>query len=176
MIDKANYGNFKQNIHATSCIASGVVIVGNVTIEESTSIWYNSIIRGDVAPVYIGKNTNIQENCIIHTNWNIETIIGERVTVGHGAILHGCKVGDNTLIGMGSIILDGAEIGRNCIIGAGTLITQRKKIPDGLMVYGNPFRIVRELTQEEIDGLTRQAEDYIFFSQNLIGTKEPDNA
>ncbi|MGE5473997.1 MAG: gamma carbonic anhydrase family protein [Ignavibacteriales bacterium] len=168
MIDKSKYGNFKQNISPESYIAPGVVIVGNVTIEENSSIWYNSVVRGDVAPVRIGSNSNIQESCVIHTNWNIETVIGNYVTVGHGAILHGCKIGNNTLIGMGAIVLDDTEIGKNCIIGAGTLITQHKKIPDGSMVYGNPFKIIRQLTQEEIDGLTRQAEDYIFFAKTLF--------
>ncbi|MGE5328138.1 MAG: gamma carbonic anhydrase family protein [Deltaproteobacteria bacterium] len=168
MIDKSKYGNFKQSIHQESYLASGVVVVGNVTIEEGSSIWYNSVVRGDVAPVSIGSKSNIQESCVIHTNWNIETVIGNYVTVGHGAILHGCKIGDNTLIGMGAIILDGVEIGKNCIIGAGTLITQHKKIPDGSMVYGNPFQIIRQLTQEEIESLTRQAEEYVFYAKALL--------
>jgi len=170
------YGNFQQNIHTSSFVAPGVVIVGNVTIEENVSIWYNSVVRGDVAPVRIGSNSNIQENCVVHTNWNIETIIGDYVTIGHGAILHGCKIGDNTLIGMGAIVLDDAEIGKNCIIGAGTLITQHKKIPDGSMAFGNPFRIIRQLTEKEIESLTRQAEDYVFFGNTLLGTYKPDNA
>jgi len=169
------YGNFRQNIHPSSVAAPGVIIVGNVTIEENASIWYNSVVRGDVAPVRIGCNTNIQEACVIHTNWDMETVIGNYVTIGHGAILHGCKIGDNTLIGMGAIVLDGAEIGKNCIIGAGTLITQHKKIPDGSMVYGNPFQIKRQLTQEEIDSLTRQANEYVFYANTLLGTDKTDN-
>lgn len=174
MIDRNKYKNFKQNIHADSYIAHNAVVVGNVTIEENSSVWYNSVLRGDVAPITVGANTNIQDGCIVHTNWDIETVIGNYVTIGHGAILHGCKIQDNTLIGMGAIILDGAQIGKNCIIGAGTLITQHKVIPDGSMVYGNPFKIVRNLTEEEIESLTRQANEYVYYSKKLLGNESVD--
>jgi carbonic anhydrase/acetyltransferase-like protein (isoleucine patch superfamily) len=163
-----NLGNFKQDIHHTAKIAQGAVIVGNVTIEEECSIWYNAVIRGDVGTIRIGRKSNIQDCCVIHTNWEIETMLGEGVTVGHGAILHGCKIGDYTLVGMGAIIMDDAEIGKNCIIGAGTLITQGKKIPEGSMVIGNPGIIKRQLKQDEIADLERFALDYCKIAQEII--------
>lgn len=171
---RKKFGHFKQNIHPRAYVAQGAVIVGNVTIEEGSSIWYNSVVRGDVAPVKIGKNSNIQELSSIHTNWDLETIIGDNVTIGHGAILHGCKVGDNTLVGMGSIIMDGAEIGSNCIIGAGTLITQNKRIPDGSVVYGTPFEIKRQLAEEEKVFLTNRAKEYIDLARIVIAGEEVD--
>lgn len=141
--------------------AEGSVIKGDVDCGDNVSIWYNATIRGDIEPVYIGNNTNIQDNVVIHVDVNYKTTIGDNVTVGHSAILHGCTIGNNTVIGMGAIILNGAKIGNNCIIGAGTLITQNKEIPDGQLVYGNPAQIIRPLTEEEIKHNTENAEWYV---------------
>ena len=136
-------------------------VAGDVTLSEGANIWCGACIRGDIAPVFIGKNTNVQDNATIHVGYDSPAVLGDNVTVGHNAVVHGCTVGSNVLIGMGSVILDGAKIGDNCLIGAATLIPQRKEIPAGSLVFGNPFRIVRRLTEEEIAGITRNAEEYL---------------
>lgn len=166
-------GNFEQKIDGTTIIAQGAVVVGSVTIEESCSIWYNAVIRGDVAPIRIGKNTNIQECCVIHTSWGVDADIGSGVTVGHGATLHGCKIGNDTLVGMRAVVMDGAEVGSNCLLGAGTIVTQGKKIPDGSLVIGNPGMIKRQLTPQEIEGIKKSAAEYYELAK-LIIAKRPD--
>ena len=141
-------------------LAPGAHVLGDVEIGENSSVWYNAVIRGDNNPIKIGKNTNVQDNAVLHVNHNQGVIIGDNVTIGHGAIVHGCTVGNNVLIGMGSIILDGVVIEDDCIIGAGTLVTQNKVIPEGSMVYGNPAKIVRKLTEEETEAIAESAEHY----------------
>ncbi len=136
-------------------------VAGDVTLSEGANIWCGACVRGDIAPVVVGKNTNVQDNATIHVGYNSPAVLGDNVTVGHNAVVHGCTVGNNVLIGMGSVILDGAKIGDNVLIGAATLIPQRKEIPAGSLVFGNPFRIVRQLTEEEIMGITRNAEEYL---------------
>ena len=137
-----------MDIHSTVYIAPGAHVVGDVTIEENSSVWYNAVIRGDVAPISIGKGSNIQDLSMVHVAKNYPTCIGNGVVVGHSAILHGYTVDDNTLIGMGSIVLNGAHIGKNCIVGAGSLIT-------------SPARVLRKLTDEEIEGIHRSADLYV---------------
>ena len=122
-----------------------------MTIGKDSSVWYNAVIRADTDRIMIGEATNIQDNCVLHVDAGHPLTVGNGVTVGHSAILHGCTIGDNTLIGMGSIILNDAVIGKDCIIGAGTLVTQKKNIPDGSLVYGNPAKVVRALTEEEME-------------------------
>lgn len=136
------------------------VVVGDVTLGENCSIWYGAVVRGDEAAIVIGDDTNIQDNAVVHTSDGIPTRIGKGVTVGHGAILHSCTVGDNSLIGMGAIVLDGAVIGKNCVIGAGALVTGRTKIPDNSMVMGSPAKVKRQVTHEEIDYNRRNALAY----------------
>lgn len=140
-------------------------IVGDVTIGENSSVWYHAVIRGDASPIVIGKETNIQDNCTLHTGEEGSMIIGDRVTVGHNVILHGCEIGNDTLIGMGSIIMDGAKIGSNCIIGAGSLVTQGKEIPDGTMAFGNPAKPIRELTKIEMESIQASADEYLYLSK-----------
>ena len=141
-------------------------VAGDVTLSEGANIWCGACVRGDIAPVVIGKNTNVQDNATIHVGYNSPAVLGDNVTVGHNAVVHGCTVGNNVLIGMGSVILDGAKIGDNVLIGAATLIPQRKEIPAGSLVFGNPFRIVRQLTEEEIAGITRNAEEYLRLAES----------
>lgn len=124
-------------------------IVGNVTIGDESSVWYHAVIRGDMAPIIIGSGTNVQDGSIIHADTGHPCHIGNSVSIGHGALVHGCTIGNNTLIGMGAIVLNGAEIGEDCIIGAGALVTQGMKIPDGMMAFGSPAKIIRPLTEEE---------------------------
>lgn len=144
------YKNLVPKISTKAKIFKNVVISGDVTIEDNVNIWFNASIRGDMAPITIGENTNIQDNAVVHTNTNLPTHIGKNVTVGHGAIIHACTVNDDCLIGMGSIILDGAVIGKGALIGAGALIPPHKVIPEFVLVVGNPMRIIRELTEAEI--------------------------
>jgi carbonic anhydrase/acetyltransferase-like protein (isoleucine patch superfamily) len=149
-----------KNIKDSVFLASGAQVVGDVEIGENSSIWYNAVLRGDTNPIRIGENTNVQDNAVLHVNRNRGLFIGDNVTIGHGAIVHGCTVGNNVLVGMGSIILDGAEIGDHCIIGAGALVTANKEIPSGSLVYGNPARIIRALTEEEKDSIIISAKNY----------------
>lgn len=157
-----DFKGIKPQIHETAFLASGCRIVGDVTIGAYSSIWFNAVIRGDVNKVIIGKETNIQDQSMIHVTHNgLPTIIGDRVTVGHMVMLHACQIGNRSLIGMGAIILDGAEIGESCLVGAGSLVTQGKKFPAGSMIMGSPATIKRALTQEEIDRLDYSASHYV---------------
>lgn len=142
-------------------IHSRAYVAGDVTLGEGASVWCGACIRGDFAPVVIGKNSNVQDNATVHVGYGVPAILGDNVTVGHNAVVHGCTVGNNVIVGMGSILLDGARIGDNCIIGAGTLIPGKKEIPAGSLVFGNPYRIVRTLTEEEKEGIVRNAEEYV---------------
>ncbi len=139
----------QERIHESVYRAEGVRIVGDVTIKEGSSVWYNAVIRGDTNSITVGKGTNIQDGAIFHVDKNHPLTVGNGVSVGHGAILHGCTVGDHTLVGMGAIVLSGAQVGRGCIIGAGAVVTGKQVIPDGMLVLGNPSRIIRPLTGAE---------------------------
>ena len=142
-------------------IAPGAVVVGDVTLGDESNIWYQSTVRGDDAAITIGSHTNIQDNAVLHVDEGIPLVIGEGCSVGHGAILHGCQIGDNTLIGMGAIVLNGAKIGNNCVIGAGALVTQNREVPDGSLVLGSPGRVTRSLTEEEIQANRKNAQVYV---------------
>ena len=148
------------DIHPSAFVAPGAVVRGEVRLAENSSVFYNAVLRGDRAPISIGEGTNIQDNCVVHVEYDLPVTVGKNVTVGHGAILHGCTVGDETLIGMGAIVLNGAQIGKSCLIGAGALVTQNAVIPDGCMAVGSPARVKRPLTPEEMDGLRQSAADY----------------
>jgi hypothetical protein len=148
------------DIHPSAFVAPGAVVRGEVHLAENSSVFYNAVLRGDRAPISIGEGTNIQDNCVVHVEYDLPVTVGKNVTVGHGAILHGCTVGDETLIGMGAIVLNGAQIGKSCLIGAGALVTQNAVIPDGCMAVGSPARVKRPLTPEEMDGLRQSAADY----------------
>lgn len=149
-----------KDIAKSVFLAPGAQVVGDVKIGENSSVWYNAVLRGDTNPIIIGENTNVQDNAVLHVNRNRGLFIGDNVTIGHGAIVHGCTVGNNVLIGMGSVILDGVEIGENCIIGAGALVTTSKVIPEGSLVYGNPAKVIRMLTEEEKESISVSARSY----------------
>ena len=148
------------NIAEWVYIAEGAKIIGDVTIGEDSSVWYNAVIRGDTNSIVIGENTNVQDNAVLHTSHSYPLRIGDNVTIGHGAIVHGCTVGNNVLIGMGAIVLDGAVIEDNCIIGAGALVTQNKVMPTGSLVLGNPAKVVREISDEERLSILENANEY----------------
>ena len=141
-------------------VAESADIIGDVKIGKNSSIWYNTVLRGDEHAIRIGENTNIQDGTVIHVGWYVDTVIGDNVTVGHNALVHGCKIGNNSLVGMGAIVLNGAEIGEYCMIAAGALVTQNKKFPDGVLIMGSPAKVVRELTDEEKQSLIKSADDY----------------
>ena len=145
----------------TIYIASGAFVIGDVTLGENVGIWYNAVVRGDTNSIYIGNNTNVQDNATLHTDKDFKLHIGDSVTIGHNAVVHGCTVGDNTVIGMGSIILSGAVIGKNCIIGAGSLVTGKMNIPDSSLVMGSPAKIVRPLMKKEIEANRENAIHYV---------------
>lgn len=131
-------------------LAEGSQVIGDVTVRKNCSVWYNAVIRGDSDHIEIGEGSNVQDNCVVHVDAGYPVQIGKGVTIGHGAILHGCTIGDNSLIGMGAIVLNGAVIGKNCLIGAGALVTQNTKIPDGSLAFGSPAKVVRPTKPEEI--------------------------
>ena len=146
-------------------VAPGAFLAGNVTLGSLTSIWPGASLRGDIAPIEIGEESNVQDNAVIHVATDLGTSVGRRVTIGHGAIVHACTIGDNCLIGMGAIILDGAVIGENCLIGARTLVLGGTQIPPGSMVVGSPGKIVRTLSPEEQTGLGAWADHYLILSK-----------
>lgn len=142
-------------------IADNATVIGSVVIHNNVSIWFNAVIRGDNEPIVIEEGSNIQDGVVIHTDEGVPFRIGKGVTVGHQAMLHGCIVGDNSLIGINSVILNNSKIGKNCIVGANALVTHKTEIPDNTMVLGSPAKVVRELTEKEIEYLKFSAEHYI---------------
>lgn len=150
-----------DDIHESVFIADKAVVLGAVRVEEDSSIWFNCTVRGDRDAVRIGRRSNVQDNAVVHVDEGYPVHIGNDVTIGHGAILHGCTVEDNTLIGMGSIILNGAIIGKNCVLGAGALVTQNMIIPDNSLVIGCPGKIIRKVTEEEVQANLHNASEYV---------------
>ncbi len=142
-------------------LAPGAHIVGDVTLGNDVSIWYNAVVRGDTGSIFIGDGSNVQDNCTLHTGTGHSIHIGRGVSIGHNAVVHGCTVGDNTVVGMGSILLSGSVVGRNCIIGAGALVTGKMKIPDNSIVVGNPARVLRQMSEEEIAANRKNAAHYL---------------
>ncbi|MCA0986433.1 gamma carbonic anhydrase [Guptibacillus algicola] len=154
------YKGKKPVIHETAYIADYTTISGDVTIGESSSIWFNTTIRGDVSPTIIGKDVNIQDNSVLHQSPNLELILEDGVTVGHQVILHSSHIRKNALIGMGSIVLDGAEVGEGAFVGAGSLVPPGKKIPANSLAFGRPAKVVRTLTDEDMRDMDRIRREY----------------
>ncbi len=148
-------------------LAPNAVVVGDVTLGRDVNIWYGAVLRGDSGEIFIGDGTNVQDLCVLHE----KTTIGKGCTIGHGAIVHGCTVGDNTVIGMGAIVLTGAEIGENCLIGAGALVTGKTKAPAGSVLLGSPAKIVKMLSEEEIQGQKESAAHYIELAKTRLMEK-----
>ncbi|CUJ95035.1 gamma carbonic anhydrase family protein [Shimia thalassica] len=152
------------DIAEDSWVAPDANVIGNVRIEEGASVWFGCTIRGDNETIVIGKGSNVQENTVMHTDPGCPLTIGEGCTIGHKAMLHGCTIGENSLIGMGATVLNGAKIGKNCLIGAGALVTEGKVIPDGSLVMGAPGKVVRTLDEAAINGLRGSA---LHYQQNM---------
>jgi carbonic anhydrase/acetyltransferase-like protein (isoleucine patch superfamily) len=145
----------------TFWVSPNATVLGKVTLAEGVGVWFGTVIRGDNERITVGADSNVQELCMLHTDMGYPLTIGEGCTIGHRAIIHGCTIGDNTLVGVNAVILNGARIGRNCLIGAGALITEGKEIPDGTLVVGSPGKVARALTPEQIAGLTQSAARYV---------------
>lgn len=154
-------------VHPTAFVADSAQVVGRVTLGEGSSVWFNTVIRADNEPMTIGAGSNIQDGSVLHSDTGFPLSVGERVTVGHQVVLHGCTVGDESLIGIGAVVLNGAKIGKHCLVGAGSLVTEGKEFPDGSMILGSPAKVVRQLTPEQIDGLHRSAQHYIANAQRF---------
>lgn len=151
----------RPKIHPSAFVAPGAAVYGDVTVGADCGIWFHATVRGESASVSIGDGSNIQDNCVVHVDPGHTVEIGANVTVGHGAIVHGCKIGNNTLVGMGAIILNGAVIGKNCIIGAGALVTQNTIIQDNSLVIGSPAKVMRRVTEQEAAANLTNARHYV---------------
>lgn len=150
----------RPRIASAAFVAPGAVLIGEVSVAEGASIWYNAVLRADIAPISVGRFSNVQDGCVVHVEEDIPTIIGDYVTVGHGAIIHGATIEDDVLIGMGAIVLSGAVVGRGSIVGAGALVTEKAQIPPGSLVLGIPGKIVRQLGPEVAERHREHAEGY----------------
>jgi carbonic anhydrase/acetyltransferase-like protein (isoleucine patch superfamily) len=161
----------KPQIHPTAFVAPGAAVVGDVTLGENASVWYHTVLRGDINSIVIGPNSNIQDGTVVHLADDYGVAVGAFVTCGHQAVLHACAIGDECLIGMGAIILDGAEIGARSIIGANALVTKDTKVPPGSLVVGSPGKIVRQLSLDEQRSLKPWAEKYVALSRHYLSGK-----
>lgn len=161
MYDKPKLGN---NVK----IAKGAVVLGNVTVGEDSSVWFNAVVRCEQTSIVIGSRTNIQDNSVLHVDPCNHLSIGDDVTIGHNAVIHGCTIGDNSLIGMGAIVMNDAVIGNNCIVGAGALVLEKMTIPDNSLVVGSPAKVARILNEEDISKIKLNAEHYVLMAKEYI--------
>ena len=148
-------------VAASAWVADSAEVIGHVTLAADASVWFGCVLRGDTESMTIGEGSNIQDLTVMHADHGLPLTIGKHVTVGHKVMLHGCTIGDESLIGIGAIVLNGARIGKNCLVGAGSLVTEGKEFPDGSMIMGTPAKVVRQLTPEQIEGLRLSAQHYI---------------
>ncbi len=148
-------------IPASAWVADSAQVMGQVTLGEGASVWFGAVLRGDSDRITVGAGSNVQDASVLHADYGFPLVVGERVTVGHQVMLHGCTIGDESLIGIGAVVLNGAKIGKNCLVGAGALVTEGKEFPDGSMIIGSPAKVVRQLTPEQIEGLRRSAAHYV---------------
>ena len=158
---KYTLGDRKVTCKGDYWIADNAIVIGSVVLENNASVWFNCVLRGDNDVITIGENSQLQDGCVAHVDPGHPLTLGKNVSVGHMAMLHGCTVGDGTLIGIKSVILNDAVIGRNCVIGANTLIAEGKTIPDGSLVVGSPGKVVRQLTEDEIKRFNAIADHYV---------------
>jgi carbonic anhydrase/acetyltransferase-like protein (isoleucine patch superfamily) len=148
-------------VSVSAWVADSAQVMGNVELADETSIWFGVVIRGDTETITVGKGSNIQDMSVLHADVGMPLVVGEGVTVGHKVMLHGCTIGDNSLIGIGAVVLNGAKIGKNCLVGAGALVTEGKEFADGSMILGSPARVIRQLSPEQIEGLRQSARHYV---------------
>lgn len=157
----------------TNCIAPDATLIGKVAVGRNAGVWFGAVLRGDNEEIAIGEDSNVQEHCVMHTDIGFPLTVGAGCTIGHGAILHGCTIGDNSLIGMGAIVLNGAKIGSNCLVGAGALVTEGKEFPDNSLIVGSPAKVVRELDAEAIEKLKASALHYVEKGQSFRRGLDP---
>jgi carbonic anhydrase/acetyltransferase-like protein (isoleucine patch superfamily) len=173
---KYSLGDQKVVAKGDYWIADNAIVIGSVVLENNASVWFNCVVRGDNDLITIGENSQLQDGCIVHIDEGHPLTMGRNVSVGHMAMLHGCTIGDGTLIGIKSVILNDAIIGRNCLIGANTLIPERKKIPDGSLVMGSPGKVVRQLSDDEIRAINSTADNYVRRWKSYKTELKPDRS
>jgi carbonic anhydrase/acetyltransferase-like protein (isoleucine patch superfamily) len=154
-------GAHAPQLHPTAYIADNAQVIGRVHMAEDSSVWFGVVVRGDTDDIRIGRGSNVQDNTVLHTDEGIPLVIGEHVTIGHQCMLHGCTIGDHSLIGIGAIVLNGAKIGRHSIVGAGSLVTEGKEFPDYAMILGSPAKVVKTLTPEQAERIAHGATHYV---------------
>ena len=154
-------GDVIPEIHDSAWVAPSAQVMGRVVLEQDSSVWFGAVLRGDNDPIRIGKGSNVQDGSVLHSDLGQPMTVGDYVTVGHQAMLHGCTIGDGCLIGIQAVILNGARIGRNCLVGAGALVTEGKEFPEGSMILGSPAKVVRQLTPEQIENIRRNVLGYV---------------
>lgn len=152
---------WRPEVHPSAFVADSAQVIGQVSLGAEASVWFGCVVRGDTELISIGAGSNIQDASVLHADYGFPLQVGERVTVGHQVMLHGCCIGDETLIGIGAVVLNGARIGKHCLVGAGALVTEGKEFPDGSLILGSPAKVVRMLTPEQIEGLRASAQHYI---------------
>ena len=157
--------DLSPEVHADTWVVESAAVIGQVVLGAGVSVWFNAVLRAENAAIHIGEDSNIQDGSVLHVDPGMPLTIGKRVTIGHKVMLHGCSIGDESLIGINAVVLNGAKIGKNCLIGANTLIPEGKEIPDGSLVMGSPGKIVRTLTPEQMQGLKLSAQHYVENSQ-----------
>ncbi|MFZ7321032.1 gamma carbonic anhydrase family protein [Comamonas jiangduensis] len=151
----------EPQIAESAWVVDSAQVMGEVHLGADASVWFGTVVRGDTSSITIGEGTNVQDASVLHADLGMPLVIGRHVTVGHQVMLHGCTIGDESLIGIGAIVLNGAKIGKNCLVGAGALVTEGKEFPDGSMIIGSPARVVKQLTAEQMQGLRQSAQHYI---------------
>lgn len=154
-------GEHRPDIAESAWVAESAQVIGRVTLGEQVSVWFNAVLRGDSEQLSIGDGCNIQDGSVLHADTGFPLRLAENVTVGHQVMLHGCTVGENSLIGIGAVVLNGARIGKNCLVGAGALVTEGKEFPDGSLIVGSPAKVLRELSPQQIEGLRASAVHYM---------------
>ena len=154
-------GDDTPRVAAGAWVAENATVVGNVDVGEGATIWFGAVVRADNDLISIGAGTSVQDGAVLHTDPGYQLVVGANVTIGHQVMLHGCRIGDGTLVGIQTIVLNGASIGRNCLVGAGSLITEGKQYPDGVLIVGRPAKVVRELRADELENLVSAARVYV---------------
>jgi carbonic anhydrase/acetyltransferase-like protein (isoleucine patch superfamily) len=163
-------GEMAPKIDPSAWVADSAQVIGNVDLASDVSIWFGAVLRGDTEHMRIGRGSNIQDGSVLHADVGKPLTVGEDVTVGHKVMLHGCTIGDGSLIGIGAVVLNGARIGKHCLVGAGALVTEGREFPDGSMIIGIPAKAVRELTPEQVEGLRNSARGYVENAQRFRST------
>lgn len=162
------YQGVMPTVHPSVFVAPGAMIIGDVTIGEESSVWFNSVLRGDLEPIRIGCRTNIQDGAVIHMDKEVPCLIGDDVTIGHGAILHSCTIGNEALIGMGAILLTGSTLGERAVVAAGTLVREGQEIPPGTVAMGVPAKVRREVTEAELERVRSGKDDYVLRGKLML--------